>query len=160
MRRAWRSRQGGLASLELALILIFFIGLLGVTLFFGRLLLTYTAMQKAAYDAARYMATVPLLEMANPDDADRATAVAENLAIASGAAMNTVLQRRDIMVVCNYGYTSLYFRCGTGAGKPVMVRVQIFKQEQNNFLYLIVVDWLGNIATRPFFANVSLHYAN
>ncbi len=57
-------RQGGVAAIELALILLFFMGLLPFVLLFGRALLVYTALQKSAHDAARYMATMPLPQMA------------------------------------------------------------------------------------------------
>ena len=63
-------REKGVAAIELALIMTFFIGLLPFVLLFGRAFLVYTALQKSVHDAARYMATLPLAQMANGDESE------------------------------------------------------------------------------------------
>ena len=81
MRRAAcaKRRQEGVAAIELALIMLFFMGLLPVVLLFGRALFMYTAVQKSAQDAARYMATLPLQQMTNDDTANQAAVFATQL---------------------------------------------------------------------------------
>src|SRR5450830_1075662 len=74
-------REGGVAAIELALILLFFMGLLPVVLLFGRALLAYTAMQKSAHDAARYMATLPLPLMTNTASAAQGTVFARQMVL-------------------------------------------------------------------------------
>lgn len=58
-----RHRERGIAAVELALLLPVLVSMLALTMFFGRVLWHYTAAQKAAHDAARYMSTVPLTDM-------------------------------------------------------------------------------------------------
>ncbi|MES2759589.1 MAG: TadE/TadG family type IV pilus assembly protein [Pseudomonadota bacterium] len=67
-------RQGGVAAVELAIILPILIALLAVPFFFGRVFWHYTVAQKAAYDAARYLSSVPVTEMKSQT---RIAAVAE-----------------------------------------------------------------------------------
>lgn len=153
-----RARQQGVASIELALILVFFSGLLGVVLFLSNILQTYTTVHKAAYAAARYLATAPLLEMSNADDAEDAALQAENLAIASAAAMHLALRRSQVTVQCNSGVG--YIECGGVTAKPVMVEVQIVVQIQSIFLRDSVLDWLGDPGVIIVSSRSNLRYAN
>jgi hypothetical protein len=73
-------RQRGNAAVEFAIILPVLVILISVPLFFGRCLWHYTVVQKAAHDAARYMATVPAGEIKNPVRAMDAAAVARYIA--------------------------------------------------------------------------------
>lgn len=57
--RSARRRQRGSAAVELALILMLLFGLLTVPLLFGRVFMHYSMAQKAAHDAARFLASVP-----------------------------------------------------------------------------------------------------
>ena len=56
-------RQSGSAAIELALVLPILFILMTVPLFFARYFWHYTAAQKAAQDAARYLATISVREM-------------------------------------------------------------------------------------------------
>ena len=80
LRRALR-RQGGVAAIELALILLFFMGLLPFVLLFGRALLVYTALQKSVHDAARYMATMPLPQMGSIGTATQGVAFSRQMVV-------------------------------------------------------------------------------
>lgn len=80
MRRARaRGRRRGMAAIELALLLPLLVLLLSVPLYLGRVLWHYTAIERAAQDAARYLSRVPLSEMSNPARAPAAVAVANAL---------------------------------------------------------------------------------
>jgi Flp pilus assembly protein TadG len=57
--RGARRRQRGSAAVELALILMLLFGLLTVPLLFGRVFMHYSMAQKAAHDAARFLASAP-----------------------------------------------------------------------------------------------------
>lgn len=70
-----RKTQRGVAAVELALILPLLVGMLALTIFFARVFWHYTVAQKAAHDAARYVATVPQTEM-------HATRIAATMSIA------------------------------------------------------------------------------
>jgi len=74
------SRQRGIAAVELALILPVLLILLVFPLFFGRLFWHYSVMDRAAQDAARYLATIPPSEIRNPARAPALTAVAKSIA--------------------------------------------------------------------------------
>lgn len=153
-----RARQRGVASIELALILVFFSGLLGVVLFLSNILQTYTTAQKVAYGAARYLATAPLLEMSIMADAENAALQAQNLAIASAAAMHLKLLPSQVTVLCNYGFG--YSNCGSIAGKPSMVRVQVLISMESVFLRDSVLDWLGDPGVIVVNSLSMLRYAN
>lgn len=155
-----RVRQRGVASIELALILVFFSGLLGVVLFLSNILQTYTTVQKAAYGAARYLATTPLLEMSNVDDAENAALQAENMAIASAAAMHLALRRSQVTVLCDYGSNYGYTECGSVPVKPAKVLVKILVPMQSVFLRDSVLDWLGDPGVIIVNSLSTLRYAN
>ncbi len=153
-----RARQQGVASIELALILVFFSGLLGVVLFVSNILQTYTTVQKAANGAARYLATTPLLEMSNVDDAENAALQAENLAIASAAAMHLALRRSQVTVQCDYGFG--YGDCGSTTAKPAKVLVKILLPIQSVFFRDSVLDWLGDPGVITVNSLSNFRYAN
>lgn len=69
-------RQSGAAAVELALLLPFFVLLMSVLLFLGRYMWHYTAAQKAAQDASRYLSAISVQEMRDPALAPAAAAVA------------------------------------------------------------------------------------
>ena len=58
-----RPRQRGVAAVEFAVILPLLIFLIAVPIFFGRCLMHYTVIQKAAHDAAIYLATLPRTDL-------------------------------------------------------------------------------------------------
>jgi hypothetical protein len=62
-RHAWKPGQRGVAAVEMAVLLPVLLLFLAATLFLTRYFWHYTVAQKAAHDAARYLATVSQKEM-------------------------------------------------------------------------------------------------
>lgn len=77
---AKRSRQRGAAAVEAAIVLPIFLTLMTFPFFYARCFWHYTAAQKAAYDAARYLSTVPAREMRSKKLAKAAAAIALEIA--------------------------------------------------------------------------------
>ncbi|HAT32289.1 MAG TPA: hypothetical protein DCW29_16005 [Janthinobacterium sp.] len=82
--RAWGRRvQRGVVAVELALLLPIALLLLPYLLFYGRVFWHYTAAQKIAHDTARYLSSVPVIEMKTSARATHAVAVAQAMAQAA-----------------------------------------------------------------------------
>ena len=111
-----RRRQRGVAAVEAAVLLPLLLVLLVFPLFFGRIFWHYAVLQKAAHDAARYLATVPLVEMNNPARgplaADLARAIATTETAELYAGENSPV---SITVLCDDG--------NCDAGLPATVSV-------------------------------------
>lgn len=80
MAKLHRGRSRGIAAVEMALVLPVLMILLMFPLFFGRVYWHYTVAQKAAQDAARYMASVSYQELRSSRLAPQAVAVAQEIA--------------------------------------------------------------------------------
>lgn len=74
------AREHGAAAVELAFVLPILIVLLSFPYFYSRCFWHYTAAQKAAQDAARYLSMVPAAEMRSPELALAATNIAVEIA--------------------------------------------------------------------------------
>ncbi|MBV7535631.1 pilus assembly protein [Duganella sp. sic0402] len=61
-----RSRQRGAVALELALCLPVLLTVLASLLFYGRVLYSYEVVQKSAWAGARYLSSVPAMNIKNP----------------------------------------------------------------------------------------------
>lgn len=61
--RLWRRPANGSVAVEMAIILPIFLLLLAVPLYLGRIFWFYSAGQKAAHDAARYLSTATQADM-------------------------------------------------------------------------------------------------
>lgn len=85
LRRLIRSRQTGVAAVELALVLPVLVVLLTSALLFGRIFWYYTVTQKAAHDAARYIASIPANEMRSQGRVSAYTQVGRDIAMAETA---------------------------------------------------------------------------
>lgn len=162
MRRAVqcrpKRRQQGVAAIELALIMLFFMGLLPVVLLFGRALFMYTAVQKSAQDAARYMATLPLQQMTNDDTANQAAAFATQMVRQALAETGPVLNANRIRVECVYA--SGDYPCGSYVTRPLQVRVKFVADLPIAFLPDLTMRWLPQLAPISLNANAVLRYAN
>jgi hypothetical protein len=79
-------RQRGIASIELALILSAVVFLLIPTFLIARAYWQYTVLKHATYDAARYVAAVPLSQLAatSPEPISVAQAMVAKAAVAAG----------------------------------------------------------------------------
>ena len=152
------ARQHGVAAIELALIMLFFMGLLPVVLLFGRALLMYTAMQKSAHDAARYMATLPLQQMTNEASANQAAAFAAGMIRDALDQTGPVLSTNLIRVDCIYADGD--YPCGTFVTKPLQVRVKFATDLTVTFLPGLTSKWLPELVSVPLRANANLRYAN
>lgn len=152
------ARQHGMAAIELALIMLFFMGLLPVVLLFGRALLMYTAMQKSAHDAARYMATLPLQHITNESSANQAASFATHMIQDALEQTGPVLSTNLIRVECVY--VDGDYPCGAFASKPLQVRVKFTADLPVTFLPGLTSTWLPELVSVPLRANANLRYAN
>ena len=150
--------QQGVAAIELALIMLFFMGLLPVVLLFGRALFMYTVVQKSAQDAARYMATLPLQQMTNDDTANQAATFAVQLVRQALAETGPVLNANRISVQCIYSDGD--YPCGSYPTRPLQVRVKFVAQLPIDFLPRLTLHWLPQLAPISLNANAVLRYAN
>ena len=157
LRRA-TARQDGVAAIELALIMLFFMALLPVVLLFGRAMFLYTAVQKSAHGAARYMATLPLQQMTNNVLANQATVFATRMLQDALAETGPVLAANLIRVDCIYA--SGDFPCGSYATRPLQVRVRFVADLPIDFLPGLTMRWLPQLAPISLHANAVLRYAN
>lgn len=82
-----RSRQGGIAAVELALVLPVFLLLLLLPAVLGRAFYYNIVAQKAAHDAALYLAAVPLTDITNPARASQELLVAQSILAAETQGM-------------------------------------------------------------------------
>lgn len=142
-------RQRGAAAVELAFILPILILLMSFPLFLGRVFYHYTAMQKAAQDAARYLSTISHQEMRNPDLAEGAEAVAIGIITMELAELNPGLYPPRVRISC--GNMSC---AGLGARPmPETVSVQI-QADLYDFLGMVEVGRYG----LPLNVEVTMNY--
>jgi Flp pilus assembly protein TadG len=123
-----RARQLGVAAVEFAVLLPLLIVLMTAPLFIGRVLWHYTVAQKAAHDAARYLATVPEAELRTPGMAPAAVAVARDIAAAELADLNLGPYPPGVTVLCDTAVCS-------GLALPTNVRVGIQVEMHDPFGY-------------------------
>jgi Flp pilus assembly pilin Flp len=110
--------QRGVAAVEFAVISSLLLILLTVPLFFGRVFWHYTAIQKAAHDAAWYLATVPQNDMKNQTRSLDAAKVADYIAKSEVAELAPGGDYAPIVTI--------YCRpAGCGLGLPTSVYVQV-----------------------------------
>ena len=157
-RKSCPRRQDGVAAIELALILLFFMGLLPVVLLFGRALLAYTAMQKGAHDAARYMATLPLPQMSYIGTANQGVAFSRQMVLDAMVETWPQMETSRITVDCVYSDDS--YACGSFASKPLQVRVKFATDMPIDFLPDLLSKWLPPMTSIPLRANATLRYGN
>ncbi|KAB8046389.1 hypothetical protein GCN78_25095 [Janthinobacterium rivuli] len=157
LRRAPR-RQGGVAAIELALILLFFMGLLPFVLLFGRALLVYTALQKSVHDAARHMATMPLPQMSSIGTATEGVAFSRQMVVDAMAESWPQMETVRVSVDCVYADEP--YACGNFATAPVQVRVKVAVDMPVDFLPALTRPWLPQLAPIPLRANAIVRYVN
>jgi hypothetical protein len=157
-RSPQRRRQGGVAAIELALIMLFFMGLLPVVLLFGRALLAYTVMQKSTHDAARYMATLPQVQMSGLASASLASAFARQMLVEGMLETWPDIQAVRITVDCLY--TDDFYACGSFTSRVLQVRIKVGVDIPIDFLPSLTNQWLPQLPPIPLRANASLRYDN
>lgn len=154
MRRSVRAPtpffERGVAAVEFALILPIMVAVLAFSLFFGRVFWHYTAAQKAAHDAARYLSSVPMLDMRTPTRAGNVVQVAQAIADAETAGLNPGPYRPVITVLCD-GLTCAGFTPPT----TITVGVQLAMFDET--FYLVTSQVLGD-SPLPLTASVTMRY--
>ncbi|MFC4930375.1 TadE/TadG family type IV pilus assembly protein [Massilia sp. GCM10023247] len=118
-------RQAGAAAIEFALLLPIFIPFLTLGFFTASIFWHYTMAQKAAQDAVRYLATVPVAEMMTPALAEGAGAVARQIVMREIADISPGSVVAKIDTFCNVSGNATII-CGSGLATgtpPTAVRV-------------------------------------
>jgi hypothetical protein len=150
-----RHAERGSVAIEAALVLPFLLLFLAVPLFFARVFWYYSVAQKAAHDAARFLASASQVEMQTlgPDDADAPVAtLARAIALAESDEIRPVLDARTIVMQCDLS------QCGWGV--PQKVRVQIRLRVSDNVLGSITDEYYKvNGKGLDLTADVSMGYA-
>jgi Flp pilus assembly protein TadG len=95
--------QRGVAAVELALILSFGLFLVPSVMVLGRVFWTSTALQKATHNAARYMASVSVVDMTTPSKSLAAAEVARQIVVQAAAAahIRPAFLAGEVTVQCN-----------------------------------------------------------
>ena len=160
MRPACRAprRQEGVAAIALALIMLFFMGLLPFVLLFGRALLAYTALQKSAHDAARYLATMPLPQMVNADAAEQGAVFARQMVRQAMLESWPGMSSSKVVVECVYADDA--YNCGNSATAPLQVRIKLSVEMPVDILPELTRKWLPQLAPISLRANATLRYVH
>lgn len=98
--RTLRSERG-VAAIEFAVILPVILMMLALPLYFGRVMWHYTAAQKAAYDAARYLSSVSRGEIKDPAKIGGVVALAKSIANAETGELNSGPYPTVVSVLCD-----------------------------------------------------------
>lgn len=129
MRKALaKRRQKGVAAVELALLTPILLALLTMALFLAIYCWHYTAAQKAAQSAARYLSTISVQEMRADNLASAAEAIALQIATTQVAELNLAASAPAVEVYCGRG------RCiGVGSralpqSVSVLIRMNMFDE--------------------------------
>lgn len=117
-----RIRQRGTAAIEAALVLPILIGFLTLPIFYARCLWHYTVAQKAAHDAARYLASVPKAEMSS---ASLATAAADRAVEIANREIAELSPGGDTISPTAYCSNSICGRLVPFGSLPSQVRVDL-----------------------------------
>lgn len=152
MKAPWRRRARGSAVVELALIMLFLVPVGAGLVLLGSILHRSAGLERAAYEAARYLASVPRAQMATDDGYLQASTAARAIADASlAAAGQPALAQGGFTVVC-------IVSCGDVA-MPLRITVMLDAD-------VAVDSWdpltgtLLSPENRELHANVTLRYEN
>jgi len=119
-RRATRTRQGGAAAVEAAIVMVLLVTFLTFPVFYARIFWHYTVANKAAQDAARYLSTVSAREMASRTLSKAAGDLAIEIARTEIAELGPETRMDAIVVYCGVA------PCGSNAGiTPSTVKVTV-----------------------------------
>jgi hypothetical protein len=152
-RKAARSQRGS-AAVEFALFLPILVALLALPLFFGRVFWHYSVAQRAAHDAARYMATMPRADMLTPalgGGDTPAAVVAREIVAVETAWLNPGQYPPEIYVQCDG------LGC-TGHKLPTKVRVAVRMYIYDQFFSQITADYTSSYGLE-LLADVTVPYA-
>lgn len=136
--RLWKRPEQGSVAVEMAIILPIFLMLLAAPLFLACVFWFYSAGQKAAHDAARYLSAASPIEMKTASGFGEAPVAATARWIAQQE-LEGILPLTDtiqILVLCNA------IPCGTAV--PSSVHVDITIGLHDPMLYGLTADQLGS----------------
>lgn len=154
MSRPFRSParrfQGGVAAIEFAAILPVLLLLLAFTVFFGRVFWHYTAAQKAAHDAGRYLSSVPPIEMRTPARVANVMLVARAIAEQEVAGLNPGPFPPVITILCDGLWCA-------GFNPPATITVGVQLAMFDETLYSVTSEILGDTPL-PLTAAVTMRY--
>ena len=148
--RRVRSKRIGSAAIEFVAILPILLAFLLLPYFYARFMWHYTAAQKAAQDAARYLSTISATEMRTAALARSASAVALEIATTEMADVSPAPAAADIQVFCGS------VQC-TGVGSralPDTVRVWIAVNMTDNLFGAVDTGQYGF----PITVDVTMRY--
>jgi cbb3-type cytochrome oxidase subunit 3 len=94
------ANQRGAAAVELAMILPVLLLFIFMPLFIGRYFWHYTAAQKAAQDAARYLSTISAQELREEVLAEQAALIARDIALAEIRDLDPGPSEPDVIIMC------------------------------------------------------------
>ena len=143
-----RRAQRGVATIELAILLPLLVLLLTVPIVFARYFWYYTATQKAAQDAARYLSAVRQTEIRSPTLVVHATDVARDI-VAAELSNVKVVGRPTVEVMCDGG------ECYGNGVIPETVRVRIRMQYHDDIFHAVNFGDYGITIT----ADATMRYA-
>lgn len=132
-------RQRGIAAIEFAIILPLLVALLTLPIFFCRAFLYYSVAQKAAQNAAMYLATVPKLEMQDNNKSAAASDVATELVTSTIAELSPgALGAIGVSIQCDDG------PCGVGVVPTglitVNLRISMYDEYFPYFTWVVLGD--------------------
>jgi Flp pilus assembly protein TadG len=116
--------QRGVAAVEMALLLPIFLVLLMLPLYFGRVFWHYSVVQSAAQDAARYLSSVPQIEMKDPNKIAAVVSVANTIITAEIAELNPGNYAPVVTVQCGSATCS-----GFALPSTVTVNIQLLMED-------------------------------
>lgn len=142
MKRPLRPRhQDGIATVEFALILVCFVFIMMLPLYLGRVMWHYSAAQKAAHDAARYLASASVQDMSDLTRAGYVVAMANSIAAAETSDLNPGGGPVSVTSSCGQGGA-----CGA-VGAPTAVTVFVQMTVADIFFPNTTTDYLGTQST-------------
>lgn len=145
-----RTAERGAAAVEMALILPILLLLLALPFYLAKVFWCYTAMQKAAHDAARFLSTANPMEIRSlADDEAVVTGLAKAIVRAETAELNPIENQRTITVDCDLQ------ACGNAVPQKVrvVVTMQIGDPIFNSFTSIFTGD-----EGLPLTADVTMRY--
>jgi hypothetical protein len=143
-------RQRGIACVEFAMFGMVLVILLTFPLFFSRYFMHYSVAQKAARDAAVYMARVPRADMRDHDVTMAAAALASEIVKAETAGLRPGKNYTpDVDVLCDNG------PCGDGPPDTIQVHVRMIMYD--DFFWRATTKLIGKDGMRNR-AVVSMQY--
>jgi Flp pilus assembly protein TadG len=144
-----RRFERGAAAVEFAILATVMLALLTVPMFFARCFWHYTVIQKAAHDAAWYLATVPKNDMKNSAKAIDAAKVANYIASAEVAELSPGSDSYPPIVTIDCRPAG----CGSGTPTSVYVRVTV-----NMFDPIFNVSFVGSDEGFRIYAESEINY--